>query len=216
MLNAAKRPSARQGAASPAPARQSSAFGAYRFSVGPSGDISYETLKGGGARFTLSGDAEFMGPGRAIKAQTISFDAPKGMNDVTLARASGAVRMTLTQANGRLLTAATSSLLYRRDMGTLSMDGGVHLTSALEAGGSVDATSKAAEVNTVTQSAVMNENVQLTLVKPDTLDGPGKFSGQKMTVDLKTGNWKLSGGGKGAFNIKPPAKTDGAKSNGTP
>jgi lipopolysaccharide export system protein LptA len=201
---AARRKTPVRRAAASAPARQMQTYGAYQFGVGPSGEVTYESIKGGGVRFELTGDAELPGPGRAITAQIISFDVPKGNNDISVARASGNVHLAMRQTNGQKLTAETPSLLFRRDSGLLTMDGGVHIHSDLEAGGSVDATGQNAQIQTGPQTAVLNGNVQLTLMKPDTLEGPAHFSGQKMTVDLTSGNWKLSGG-KGNFNLKPQA-----------
>jgi lipopolysaccharide export system protein LptA len=193
---------ARRGGASPT--AQSARVGAYQF--GADTAISWDALKTGGVRITLTGNAWLSGQGRNIAAQQMSIDVPRNASDISIGRASGNVRMSMALEGGRTLQARGSSLIYRRAENRISVGGGVTVRSGLEGGGTVTATGNTAEVLIGPGTASLNGNVRLTLVKPDTLDGPASFTGPNMTVDLDTGNWKISGGRtKGNFNLKPRA-----------
>ena len=188
-------------------------------------EIQFAGLKGGGGRFTLIGDARLTGPGRIVVAQRMSVDVPKNASDISGAQASGSVQMILQQPDGRKLTTNAASLDYHKATEEITLEGGVRVRSDLEGRGSVEATGQRAVVQAVrhaasggapSQTAVLTGGVDLTLVKPDTLDQPGHFSGAAMTVDLVTGNWKLSGGpgGRTKGNVVLKGGAAGAPSGG--
>ena len=206
---AASRKSLRRVSASPRKAGASAGSSAQNlrvgaFEFGSEKEISYEGLKTGGARFTLNGNAYLTGPGRTITANLISIDVPRNANDISVGRASGNVRMSMAMENDKKMIAEGSSLIYRRAEGQINLGGGVRVRSDLEEGGSVDATGNTAEVRIGPGTATLNGNVRLALVKPDTIVGPGIITGPSMTVDLRTGNWKMFGG-RGNFNLKQDA-----------
>jgi lipopolysaccharide export system protein LptA len=178
-------------------------MGSFRF--GASEGVAGEPLpNNGGARFVLTGKAWISGQGRSITAQEISFDVPKGASDISIARASGSVRMSAVQKGGRKLAARGSSLVYNRAAGKIDLGGGVNVRSDLADGGSMTATGSSAEVLLDSNTATLSGGVRLTLVKPDTLSGPAVLTGANMTVDLNTGKWKIFGGPtNGNFNLQP-------------
>ncbi|MBW3621905.1 MAG: hypothetical protein KY468_00670 [Armatimonadetes bacterium] len=189
---------ARQGGAAP-----QGQVGAFRFGAN---EFAGETLKTGGVRFILNGNAQLIGQGRTIAAGQMSIDVPKGASDISVGRATGNVRMTMALEEGRRLTTRGNSLIYRRQENTIDLGGGVTVQTQLEGGGSLTATGNTAQVlaGARPRTATLSGNVRLTLVKPDTLEGPAVFTGPSMVVDLESGNWKMTGGRtQGNFNLKP-------------
>jgi lipopolysaccharide export system protein LptA len=205
---------ARRAAASPAAGtRQTNRLGAFSWDY--VGYVDFEPTDIG-SRFTLtatSGLVTLTSPNRTITAKTVSVDVPKKANDISAARGSGSVKMTEVQPDGRKLIAEGESLIYRRSEGQIDVGGGVHIKSDLTGGGSVDATGQSAQIQQIqtdASTATLSGGVNLTLDKPDTLTVPGHFSGETMTLNLKTGAWRLSSGPGsrtvGTFTLKEQKK----------
>ena len=166
-------------------------------------EIEGTAIKGGGLHMTLTGSVRLDGQGRSITGKRLDIDVPKKANDITRAEGRGDIRLRMSLPKGNAMTAEGQHLVYHRESGEIEVDGAVHLHSDLAEGGTVDATGDRATVQTTTNQATLNGNVHMTLVKPDTLEGPAQASGQSMAVDLNTGRWKLSGGTQGEFSVKP-------------
>lgn len=119
-----------------------------------------------------------------------------------------------TQRDGRDVYEYTGNVVAHRGEMTIRAASLVAIQSAgmtfdrIEANGAVtittgaqSATANSAVMDMVAQTIVMTGNVQLT-------DGENRMSGQRFTVDLATGGWRIetNGGERVQTVINPPAR----------
>jgi lipopolysaccharide export system protein LptA len=193
------------------PARASKTIGDFTWTADK--DVTIEPVKGVGYRFTFNGNVKFVSPNRVITAQTVTVDVPPKSTDILSATASGNVEMVSNLADKRTLRVKGQKLVYDRASDKITVDGGVYIHSDMQDGGTADAEGSHAVVTSGAQgkfqTATLTGGVSITLVKPDTFDGPATFTGESLTVNLITGKFTLSGNPnsptQGNFNL--PSKS---------
>ncbi len=189
--------------------------------IGSAGSINGKTLKKG-LEITARKNAWMVADGLRLSAPVITVTIPKGGPFDTL-KAEGGIQLRYRKPSSSENSGSAStevlvtgqSLIYQREKDLARIEGGVSVSVDLETGGTVVGTAQRAEIQIQQSVAYLIGGVTLKFNDPQTFAEPGLLRGDRLKIDLRSGEWELLPGPgqqtEGSFKLKPPAEKKGSQ-----
>lgn len=190
--------------------------------IGSAGSISGKTLKKG-LEITARKNAWMVADGLRLSAPVIMVTIPKG-GPFDILKAEGGIQLRYRRSSSPENPGSASpellvtgqSLSYQREKDLARIEGGVSVNADLEAGGTITGTAQRAEIQLQQRVAYLIGGVTLKFNDPQTFAEPGVLRGDRLKIDLRSGEWELLPGPgqqtEGSFKLKPSSeKKEGSK-----